>query len=177
MKRNTTVFALLVLLGMVAYPAEQTATNTPPEGFGKKVAGTYVVVGVIGEGAFEGLVMINVDGTMSTTNTNCCGGALPGPQSPGHGVWEKTGAKQITITAVIYTFQPDGSTFLTARPKFVVDFDAEFETASSPITTELFAFGQDVTDPNEIPLFGIVPGFGDWSRLNVMGIDGIVALN
>ena len=78
MKGKTTVFALLVLLALVAHPAEQTATNTPPEGFGKKVAGTYVVVGVIAEGAFEGLVMINVDGTMSTTNTNCCGGALPG---------------------------------------------------------------------------------------------------
>ena len=99
--------------------------------------------------------------------------AEPGPQSPGHGVWEKTGARQITITAVIYNFTFDGAPFLTVRPTFVVDFDDVFETASSPITIPLFLFGQDVTDPDEIPLGGILTGSGDWSRLDVLELLGL----
>ena len=170
-KTTTVVVSSLVLLGIAAY---LTAAPRPaPGGFAKKVAGTYVLVGEIGGGPFEGLIKVGADGTMAVTNTNCCGGAEPGPQGPGHGAWVKTGPQQITMTAVIYTFLPDGTPFLTARPTFVVDFDGDFKTASSPMTIPLFAFGQDVTDPDAIPLFGIITGSGDWSRIDVLELLGL----
>jgi hypothetical protein len=150
--------------------ANREAPDTGGAGFAKRVAGTYVDEGEIGGGAFTGLQTLHVDGTHSSTNTNCCGASTPGPQSPGQGVWKRTGHRQVTVTAVIFVFLPDGTPLITARPTLVMDFDPDFQTATGTITTELFAFGQDPTDPDEIGVFGSATGTDTWRRLEVMDV-------
>ncbi len=159
------VLAIVMLAAPVAFPPD----GPPNPGFARMVAGTYVDNGVIGIGAFTGLQTIHADGTHTSTNTNCCGAANGAPQSHGQGVWKQTGQRQVTLTAVILLFQEDGTPLFTARVTLVMDFDPDFKTATGPITTELFAFGADVTDPDELP-FLTVGGEDTWSRLEVVDL-------
>jgi hypothetical protein len=175
MKAVVLSFALLLLvIGLSAAPPGDSG-GPGPAGFAKKVAGTYVDWGVIGTGEFTGYQTLHTDGTHVSTNTNCCGSA-GGPQSHGQGVWTKTGNRQITLTAVIFVFLEDGTPFITARPTLIMDFDEEFETAAGTITTDLFAYGQDPTDPNEIPAFGTLTGEDTWKKLHVVDLSPAAAV-
>jgi hypothetical protein len=84
------------------------------------------------------------DGTMTGTNTNCCGRA-GNLQSPVHGVWKRTGWREITLTAFGFVYLDDGSLLASARIVQVLTFDADFKTAEAVCTTALW--------------FGIVPDF------------------
>ncbi|MHC4083336.1 MAG: hypothetical protein ACYTFF_07910 [Planctomycetota bacterium] len=161
-------------------------------GFGQRVAGTYLDEGELLGGAISwiGVQTLGADGTVVTTNTNCCG-AAGNLQSPGHGVWERTGIRQITLTALIFIqnwFPPedcplgceggDGSV-LVGRPTIVLDFDGDFETAMGTINTALFTIDQDAdfdgvldyVDPDGVPFF-CLEGTDDFTRVHVAPLCG-----
>ena len=138
-------------------------------------AGTYIAETDMfgGVAAFHTL---SADGTMSGTNTNCCGaGGGGGLQGPVHGVWEKTGELEITVTAYGYAFNPDGSVLLTARITEVLVFDEGYETAVSENSVTELWFGTAAPDfqnpPPPYPGGATVPwGFPDywtWLHSNV----------
>ena len=88
----------------------------------------------------------------------------------------KTGLRQITLTSLIFVQAPNpdaatnwpedlvAGTTLTARVTLVMDFDADFETASGTITTELFLPFQD---PLIDAPFLCLAGTDDWRRVPV----------
>ena len=148
-------------------------------------AGTYVAETEMfgGTAAFHTL---SADGTMTGTNTNCCGaGGGAGLQGTVHGVWQQTGEREITLTAYGFVFAPQavvvethgpdhgigtttggGQLAVTARITQVLTFDEDYETAEAVATTELW-FGVvpdfEVDEPNMV-----VP-WGDpdlWTRLH-----------
>lgn len=142
-------------------------------GFGQRVAGTYVDQGEIGGGPFTGLQTLAVDGTHSSTNTNCCG--LAGNlQGPGQGAWVRTGTRQVTLSAIIHIFDLDGFPLFVGKPTLVMDFDEDFNTATGTISTGLYLPDQDLdndgildyVDPDGVPFIGPIPGVDTWTRLD-----------
>ena len=138
MTPKTALFTLSSALLLFLIGPLRTQTVAPINGFGKRVAGTYVQLGQIPPGPpFEGTFTIEEDGSFTSTNTNCCG--MPsGFQGIGQGIWKKTGNRQITITGIIYTYLADGTPSFVVRPTLVMDYDAVFETATGSITSEIY---------------------------------------
>jgi hypothetical protein len=150
MKSRFTLFGLLFLslAWVVTLPGAMAGDGYDQIGggfgFGQKVAGTFMDEGglpAIGA-SWIGTMTFNADGTVTTTNTSCCLGAGTF-QSPGHGVWERTGNMQITLTALIFIFNADGTDNAIAKPTIVIDFDQGFDTAAGVINTEIFLPGMD----------------------------------
>jgi hypothetical protein len=183
MKSKFTMFGLLflALALVVALPGAMAGDNNDQgeDSFARKVAGTYMDDGQLLGGAITwvGAQTLGADGTVVTTNTNCCG-AANNLQSPGFGVWERTGPRQVTITALIFIQDYLGDEFcpmdcrndvpplnqLIGKPTIVLDFDQHFETATGVINTELFFIDQDpLTDAP----FACLQGTDDFRRLNV----------
>jgi hypothetical protein len=172
MKSRITLFGLLFLAvalvvtlpGAMAGDGDGDTDIGGGLGFGQRVAGTYRDIGGLDIGAsWIGAMTFGADGTVTTTNTSCCLGAGTF-QSPGHGVWKRTGIRQITLTALIWIFNPDGSDNATAKPTIVIDFDEYFETATGVINTEIFLPG---TDPLVDEPFLCFPGMEEFTRLHV----------
>lgn len=108
---------------------------------------------------------LSADGTMTGTNTNCCGRA-GNLQSPIHGVWEKTGELEITLTAFGVVYDLEGTLAVTARIVEVLTFDENYETAEAVATTEIW-LGPAVPDFEADPSFMCVGPWEDsWTRLH-----------
>ncbi len=140
--RATIIISLfLPLLALVLFARTGTAAGGSLE---KKVAGTYVDQGeffgdVI---VFNGTRTLNADGTLTSTNSNCCGAAGT-LQSIGLGNWQKTGKRQITSTSIIFVQDPTAAEPTVARVTLVEDFDKKFETSMGTISTDIFFLNQD----------------------------------
>ena len=144
-KAAVITFSLPLLALMIYLPAAVAQTSTgPSNGFGMKVAGTYVDQGEFFGGVivFNGTRTLNADGTLTSTNSNCCGAAGT-LQSIGLGNWQKTGKRQITSTSIIFVQDPTLPEPTVARVTLVEDFDKKFETSTGTISTEIFFLNQD----------------------------------
>ncbi len=126
-------------------------------------AGTYVAETEMfgGTAAFHTL---SADGTMTGTNTNCCGVA-GNLQSPVHGVWQKTDELEITLTAFGFVYDLEGTLIVTARIVEVLTFDEDFETAEAVATTELW-FGSVPDFEVDAPDLVVGPWPDSWTRLH-----------
>ena len=88
----TLLLGLVIVLpaaiaGLPAPDTRATSGGPSPTVF----AGTYIAETDM-FGGVASFHTLSADGTMSGTNTNCCGaGGGGGLQGPVHGVWEKTG--------------------------------------------------------------------------------------
>ena len=180
MKGKITAIVLCsLLLGLVIFLPAATAQQPVPEptmgplSFAPRFAGTYVAETDFFFGPDEPLMYafhtLSADGTMTGTNTNCCGrGGGGGLQGPVHGVWEKTGSREATLTAYGFAFNPDGTLFLTARITEVLSFDQDYETAEAVATTDLW-FGTAVPDFDvDPPMMVVGPWPDSWTRLHVV---------
>jgi hypothetical protein len=147
--------------------------------FASKIAGTYYEEGLIGPDAVRSLHTLGADGTHVSSGRGCCTGDTV-RQTSAHGVWERTGDRQITITTLVFGFQQPSESdpfahAWTARVVAVLDFDEQFEIASEQLQTTLFGPENDPentnnpTDPDAVPIFGPFEGSGTFYRLNPMG--------
>ena len=169
MKGKITVVVLCSLLvGLMALLPAATAGGGGGGSSPTVFAGTYVAETDF-MGGIAAFHTLSADGTMTGTNTNCCGrGGGGGLQGPVHGVWEKTGSREATLTAYGFAFNPDGTLFLTARITEVLSFDQDYETAEAVATTDLW-FGTAVPDFDvDPPMMVVGPWPDSWTRLHVV---------
>ena len=162
--------ALLALSLCWQGPASAQELNlVPPEGFGKKIAGSYLM-------SFRfppdypnpttGQLTINVDGTYTAFPEAAFGRDCPAAtrfRSAWHGTWERIGERTIKMRAYIYAHSgvynhddPDdplsllGETAWIARQNPVAEFDEEYECFTGDISTEIFLREQlFLPDPEE----------------------------
>jgi len=155
----------------------------PPEGFGKKVAGSYLIVFLFppdNPDPTTGQLTINVDGTYTAFSEAAFGRNNP-PESRWrsaiHGAWERTGERTIKMRGFIYAHDDlTGATAWIARQNPVVEFDEEYEEFTGDISTGIFLRDQ-LFDPNdafapnpnteEDPAYGPFPGYWEGTRIHV----------
>jgi hypothetical protein len=143
------VFALMLLLTGSAQAAPNDDNN---DGIGSKAAGSWMGSGSfsvdLGCNGFFEIVGIPV----TDAHTFGVGGShvVTNPANPtsGHGTWEKSGSRQITVRDL--NFAADGSGG-TAIISMVVDFDRDFETATTTFAAKVYSPGVDPLDPNSSP--------------------------
>ena|GEM_PF-5722765 len=178
MKGKITAIVLCsLLLGLVIFLPAATAQQAVPElrtplSMGSRFVGTYVAetdafppADPEGWPTLYAFHTLSADGTMTGTNTNCCGRA-GNLQSPLHGVWEKTGSREATLTGFGFVYDLDGNLIVTARIVEVLTFDADYETAEGVSKTELW-LGPAVPDFEADPHFLCVgPWTDSWTRLH-----------
>jgi len=134
----------------------------PPEGFGKKIAGSWYdeFMHYPDEGdpwPGTGVLTFGADGTLTFSSVGPVG------DQAGGGTWERTGQREITLTVLIMGFTPDPiieddegnhthshSHLWTARSEIVFEFDEDFQTALGIGCTDAFWPGDDPLseDPN-----------------------------
>jgi hypothetical protein len=120
-------------------------------GFGKNFAGSW-----LGSGSFD--VDLGCDGVfeffgvpvLDAHTFGIAGGHVatnPNNPNSGHGTWEKTGQREITVRDLNFGVDstPNGTLINKAIVTMVVQFDEDFETATT-------LFGAVVYDPAEDPL-------------------------
>jgi hypothetical protein len=113
--------------------------------FGKKVAGTWALVEVSGEGQVIAANLFNLTafGTAAGTQSNdfyphTVYGMGHRYDSPTFGTWKRTGERQITITALSMHYDEWGITVAAIKEISVMDFSEDFETATVTGNAELF---------------------------------------
>jgi len=149
------------------------AGGVPPEGFGKKVAGTYLMWAEWDpetEPVFPLIVNINADGTMVSTSSAALGRDNPDLfrlRQNIHTTWERTGQRELTTRHLMFMHDPAGPLEIIIRTTGVWNFDDDFEEFSVQFEASLFLptqlMGEDLRqpnpnhdDPNDPPL-GVYP--------------------
>jgi hypothetical protein len=142
----------------------QVPKLVPPEGFGKKIAGSYLM-------SFRfppdypnpttGQLTINMDGTYTAFPEAAFGRDCPPAsrwRSAWHGTWEKTGERTIKMRGFIYAHDADtGETFWIARQDPMAEFDEEYESFHGDISTQIFTREQLFLPDPEPPEGGLIP--------------------
>ena len=153
-----------------ARPGEDASGLLPPPGFGRRIAGTWVEAG----DGFSATINIRADGTMTWWGSWFFGdGTGQFFNGPVFVTWKRTGMREITTTELGYLNNGDGSFFASGRLQEVFSFDRELESFDYAGVEELFAPGQDPTDPDAVPFdsfgfaggpikrLGFIPAIGD----------------
>jgi hypothetical protein len=122
----------------------------PPEGFGKKIAGSWydTFMHYPDEGdpwPGKGILTFGADGTVTWSSVGPVG------DQAGGGTWEKTGYQEITATVLIMGFTPDPiiedaegnlvhshSHIWTGRSRIIFEFDEDFQTVTGDGCTDVF---------------------------------------
>jgi len=165
------------------YPGGDTDTCWWSWGFGKKVAGSYLIVFPFppdNPDPTTGQLTINVDGTYTVFSEAAFGRNNP-PESRWrsaiHGAWERTGQYTIKMRGFIYAHDDlTGATAWIARQNPVAEFDEEYEGFTGDISTGIFLRDQlfdpdDGFAPNpnteDDPVSGPWPGYWEGTRIHV----------
>ena len=85
----------------------------------------------------RGLITFATGGTISETAAGAVGGGFRGP---GHGVWERRGAREYTATFVIQLLNPDGSFAAWLKSMQLIELMENGDQFTSTVSVE-------VTDP------------------------------
>ena len=120
------------------------------EGFGKKVAGTYLSV----EEKGADILQINSDGNLSFIFwMQFSGGVLNDLFSDTLGSWTRTGKRELTTETVDLTFEKDGGTFVgVGAVRHVITFDKKFQSAHVKCTGAIYGPGVNPFAPGAKPL-------------------------
>ena len=158
-KISLVVLSIGALLAVSIYwqgPASADGTlGVPPEGFGKKIAGTWLNTFQV-DGGEPGTTITtqNADGTAVTS----AGNAFLGLGDPGvaiqnvfHQTWKRSGPRQLTFRHLLYAYLPtDGTLVFIVRATGQAEYDSDFEYSTGVLTAEFFWPEQllDPLDPN-----------------------------
>ena len=174
MKTNTLAKAMLVastifiLIGV----SPQIAAKGAPHDFNRRVAGSFLLdlnlTGTDGtQFAVQALATLSADGGVVATDTDDFGlGTAAFVHSPKQGAWKKIGKRDIRITLLEFAYDHYGNLTTVFKLQFQAEFeDKKFDSGSGLVSFEAFLPGQDVLDPNTIP---VATGGGDFSfqRIN-----------
>ena len=127
-------------------------------GFGKKVAGTYLMWAewpVETEPAWAILLTIDAEGTFVTTSSAALGRGDPEVymlRQNYHGTWERTGWREITSRHILFLHDAAGNLVYMVRTTGVWTFDHDFEEFNVEFLASAFLWqtlmGEDYRDPN-----------------------------
>jgi len=127
-------------------------------GIGEKVAGAWLGSGSFGldfgcDGSvevpdfafFKDVQTFGVGGDRMVTN--------PGSPNTNHGTWKKTGPRQVTGRDVSFAVDatPGGNVTSIAVISIVVDFDNDFQNATTTFAAKVYSPDQDPLDPDVFP--------------------------
>ena len=154
-----TIGALLaVSLYWQGAASAQELKPVTPEGFGKKIAGSWYDEFMHYPDPNDpnnswpgtGVLTFGSDGTLTWSSLGPVG------DQAGGGTWEKTGRREITLTVLIMGFTPDPivedengdlvhshSHVWTGRSRIVFEFDSDFQVATGNGCTDAFWPGDD----------------------------------
>ena len=118
--------------------------------FDKRIAGAYLVRdGNEEEGALR-LISLTADGNWSGTQSQQQVPALS--FSDQHGVWKRSGRREITATVLDFDVDPStGQLVEVVRVRYVVTFSRNLQAVTGEYVGEAFSVDQDPLDPDEIP--------------------------
>jgi len=141
--------AVSAFLALGALSSCEGKTQRDGEGFGKKVAGTYLAV----QKEASQILQIRADGTFSIISSiQFSGGVLSEPFSTILGSWKKIEPRQITARMVDIVHKPDGTFFGTASGTYVMRFDEEFQVVDVTCEGAIFLPGVNPLDPVVAPI-------------------------
>jgi hypothetical protein len=168
-----TLRALCILFFVSAAPQPAMATG-PDLFFGYRVAGSYLIENLdipdAGLEDLQALATISADGGVIATDSDDFGLALTAPHSPKHGVWKRTGKREIAMTVLEFAYNPTGTQHIfTWRLEFTVKFNSrDFNEGSGELAAKLFPVpyqtGSDPLDPDAVPI-SVASGTFDFRRI------------
>ncbi len=143
--------------------------DTSP-GFGRKIAGTYFGVAVVEtiENPVVDILTFHADGTLSGTATDDYGVgdiAASGFNSPEHGVWERTGQREISTTTLSFGYDSNGALENIFRISSESTFSKDFTSITGTIVLDVFLANQNPLTDDPI---ASLPGEYNVDRLHVV---------
>ena len=159
-KRKFTDFILIVATVIVfAGVSTSVSAGHKSKGFENRVAGSYLIdldlVGTDGlPFAVGALATLTRGGGVVATDTDDFGfGTQTFFHSPKQGAWKRIGKKDIRITVLEYAYDPFGNLTTIFKLVFLVEYeDKDFNIGSGDVAFEAFLPGQDVLDPETVPV-------------------------
>lgn len=131
----STLIALPVCLISGALGSHPATADSGGEGFGRKIAGTYLITEEQSEipEAYTRLLTLFADGNMSSIQALQFGLGIPGfaPFSDEQGAWKKTGKTEVTAKAITLTYDStDGAGLFNCLTTIDMDFHDNFHRIS-----------------------------------------------
>ena len=172
MKRHAFVLAIVLTSGfglcavdVYADPARRWSGSGWPDAhgprhggpwfgnFAQRIAGTYLIRDGDAETVFLRLISLTADGNWSGTHSH--------QQAPGlsfsdqHGVWKRSGRREITASVLNFGVDPvTGGATEVVRVRYVMTFSRSLQEVSGEYAGEAFALDQDPFDPDAVPISG-----------------------
>ena len=152
---------MLVVVTILVFAGASTnaAADKKSKDFDKHVAGSYLIgldlVGTDGTPfAVQALATLASDGGVVATDTDDFGlGTGLFYHSPKQGSWKKVGKRDIRITVLEFAYDSFGNLTTIFKLVFLVEFeDKRFDTGGGLVGFEAFLPGQDVLDPETVPV-------------------------
>lgn len=119
-------------------------------GFGMRFAGVYLTeVEADPDTAFlpfTELITFHADGTLITAGEDDFGTgdiAARGFQGPEHGVWRRSGPRQVASTTLENVYDANGALQVTLKIRSRIDVPRDFESLSGRAEVDVFVPGQD----------------------------------
>ena len=140
---NTTVI-LSAFLFLSVLCSNETRADRNESAIGEKIAGTYLLTEDDDGGSR--IVTITADGNWLGIHSY----QLNNKFSNQHGVWEKTGKREITVRTLNFSSLEDGVG--SSRFTFTVEFNKTYQQLSGELSGKLFPPGVDPLDPLAIPI-------------------------
>lgn len=163
----------LCVLFFLGVPATSASADDRGFGFGKRVAGSYLIenlsIPAAGLADLQAMANLAADGGVIATDSDDFGLAATAPHSPKHGAWKKTGKRQIIIKVLEFAYDPVGNHNLTWTLEFTGNFEnRRFDGGTGSLVAKLFPVpylpGMHPLDPNAIPIF-VAEGTFDFRRI------------
>ncbi len=159
MKRSSGLLAwgliLVCCLGLVDPAFSASWRHRPDEGnFAQRIAGVYLIRHQTDEGepgSFR-LISLTAGGIWASTNSNQHDLFSPSRFSDQHGVWERTGWRE--IMAEVVDFNLDALTGVhtdIVRVRYVVQFSKDLQSITGTQQGRVFPLDQDPLDPEAVP--------------------------
>ena len=121
--------------------------------FARRIAGVYLVRSGTDPDNIEvslRLISLTADGNWSGTHAQQQAPDLS--FSDQHGVWKRSGRREITATVLDFDLDPaTGQAVEVVRVRYIVTFSTDLQTVAGESVGKAFALDQDPLDPDEIP--------------------------
>lgn len=123
--------------------------------FNRRVAGSYFIQLQLAGFPVPllALATITEDGGAVATDTDDFGFIVGGFHSPKHGVWKRSGRREITIRILEFAYSGFGGPLTTIFDlRFVAQFNEGLNDGSGSVTFKAFLPSQDPLDPATVPV-------------------------
>lgn len=157
---KTMTLTITVLFFLVGISPQLAANQDRGNGhFNRQVAGSYLIdLNLTGTDGLpfsvQALATIAADGGVIATDTDDFGlGTDLFYHSPKQGAWKRAGKKDIEITVLEFAYDSFGNLTTIFRLNFLAGFaERHFDAGEGAVSFEAFVPGQDVLDPQTIPV-------------------------